>query len=139
MLGIPDNGAVLLANLAGLAFMQRKALEIRLGVMIPEVQFQNPANDLTTANQKYYPMPFSGYVDPRPDSKWSWGFGLSVVGGIGAEYHLQHELFKDEKIAIVGASSPAVERKLFKIVKAGSDMNRKTSFSRYGSCGSLPY
>ncbi len=92
VVAIPDNSAVILSNPAGLAFMQQRAVGIGLGVLIPRVQFRNDANANTTADQKFYPMPFSGYVDPRPGSKWAWGFGLNVVGGMGAEYQLDHDL-----------------------------------------------
>lgn len=96
LLGIADNGAVLLANPAGLAFLQGRAAGIGLGVLIPEVKFQNSANGLTEADQKYYPMPFTAYVDPMKDSKWAWGFGINVVGGMGADYQLNNDLFRDE-------------------------------------------
>ncbi len=96
LIALPDNGAVLLTNPAGLAFLPQRNLGIGLGVLIPKVKFQNSVNSLTSADQKYYPMPFTGYVDPMPGSKWAWGFGLNVVGGMGADYNLYNPLFRDE-------------------------------------------
>jgi long-chain fatty acid transport protein len=63
---------------------------------MPKVKFQNPVNPETSSEQKYYPMPFSGIVDPMHDSKWAWGFGINVVGGMGTDYQLQHDLFRDQ-------------------------------------------
>lgn len=40
-------------------------------------------------------MPFLSIVDPMPESKWSWGFGFNVVGGMGTDYQLNHNLFRD--------------------------------------------
>jgi long-chain fatty acid transport protein len=95
VVAIPDNSSVILANPAGLAFMERRAVGIGLGLLIPKVQFENGLNSNVTAKDKMYPMPFSGYVDPRPGSKWAWGFGLNVVGGMGAEYNLDHDIFRN--------------------------------------------
>lgn len=95
VVAIPDNSSVILANPAGLAFIPRRAVGIGLGLLIPKVQFENDLNSNLTAKDKIYPMPFSGYVDPRPGSSWAWGFGLNVVGGMGAEYELNHDIFRN--------------------------------------------
>lgn len=101
VVAIPDNGSVLLANPAGLAFLPGRGVGLGLGVLIPKVKFENSVNPLTEANQKYYPMPFSGYVDPMHDSKWAWGVGMNVVGGMGADYQLNHDLFRDQEGQLV--------------------------------------
>lgn len=95
VVAIPDNASVILANPAGLSFLGRRSIGLGVGLLIPRVQFSNELNSNTVADQKYYPMPFSGYFDPMPDSRWSWGFGLNVVGGMGADYELNHDLFRD--------------------------------------------
>lgn len=96
VVAIPDNASVLLANPAELAFLQGKVLGLGFGVLIPKVKFQNSSNPLTESDQKYYPMPFSAYIDPMPESRWAWGFGLNVVGGMGTDYHLYNDLFRDQ-------------------------------------------
>lgn len=96
VVAIPDNASVLLANPAELAFLQGKVLGLGFGVLIPKVKFQNSANGLTQADQKMYPMPFSAYIDPMPESKWAWGFGMNVVGGMGTDYQLYNDLFRDQ-------------------------------------------
>ncbi len=96
VVAIPDNGAVLLANPAGLAFLPGRSVGLGFGVLMPKVKFQNAANQVTGADQKYYPMPFSGYVDSMPESRWAWGFGFNVVGGMGTDYMLNHDLFRDQ-------------------------------------------
>lgn len=95
VIGIPDNGSVILANPAGLAFLPQRSVGIGLGVLIPKVQFRNAVNGNTVADDKMYPMPFLGYVDPMPHTHWAWGLGINVVGGMGAEYDLNHDLFRD--------------------------------------------
>ncbi len=97
IVAIPDNSSVILTNPAGLAFLQNRSFGLGIGILIPKVQFMNAVNPNTTADQKYYPMPFSGYVDPREGSSWAWGFGLNVVGGMGAEYNLNHALLDTQK------------------------------------------
>lgn len=97
IIAIPDNNSVILANPAGLAFLPGRSFGLGLGILIPKVQFRNAVNPNTAADQKYYPMPFSGYADPREGSQWAWGFGLNVVGGMGAEYDLNHALLGTKK------------------------------------------
>ncbi len=93
----PDNLSVILTNPAGLAFLDKRSIGLGFGLLIPKVQFRNAVNDNTVADQKYYPMPFSGYADPREGSSWAWGVGLNVVGGMGAEYVLDHALLGEQK------------------------------------------
>ena len=95
VLGIADNGSVLLANPAGLAFLPRRSLGLGLGVLAPSVKFENAVNPLTEANRSYYTMPFLSIVDPVAESNWAWGFGFNVVGGMGTDYQLKHNLFRD--------------------------------------------
>lgn len=101
VMAIPDNGSVLLANPAGLAYLPHRGLGVGLGILAPSVKFENGVNELTEANQSYYPMPFFSYVDPMVGSKWAWGFGFNVVGGMGTDYELKHDLFRDQTGALI--------------------------------------
>ncbi|KAA3658074.1 MAG: hypothetical protein DWQ10_11910 [Calditrichaeota bacterium] len=97
LLAIPDNGAILLANPAGLTQLSGRAVGVGLGILAPTVKFQNTINPVTEADKAYYPMPFLSFIDPMQGSKWAWGFGFNVVGGMGTDYKLNHNLFRDQQ------------------------------------------
>lgn len=89
-----DNPQLMMSNPGGLSFLKRSMLDANFSLMVPALHFQNNINDLN-GNRNYYPLPSLSYVN-RNDSKWTWGVGFFTSGGMGADFNMNHALFRDQ-------------------------------------------
>lgn len=98
-IGIFDHGSLLFTNPAGIAFMPASVLEADFSLMIPTLRFNN---DLNAAKGKtnYFPLGNVAYVEPG-DGSFSWGAGVFTQGGMGADFMLNHNLFRDQNGAFI--------------------------------------
>ena len=102
-----DNVGLMMSNPAGISFMHDKTFDINAIIMLPSPSFTNykknadgtPTSTVLNDNVSGYKDPFvlpsAGYVHKFKDSKFTLGLGFFTVGGMGAEFDLNHELFKD--------------------------------------------
>ena len=93
--GIFDSPALMMTNPAGITFLTAPVLDGNFSLMIPGVHFTNTLND-RDGETNYFPIAALGYVNPLRDSDWSWGIGVFTQGGMGADFSLDHDLFRDQ-------------------------------------------
>lgn len=88
---------LMMSNPAGLAFAEESSLGINLSLMQSKTHFMNSLNDLD-GKTNYSPMPDLGYIhkSSRADSKLTWGIGLFTQGGMGADFKLKNELYRNQ-------------------------------------------
>lgn len=89
-----DNSALMMTNPAGIAFLNHRSLDGNFSLMIPDLHFTNSIND-REGETNYFPIVALGYVDPMKETPWSWGIGVFTQGGMGADFTLNHDLFRD--------------------------------------------
>lgn len=94
-IGFFDSNVLMLTNPAGISFLEESQLDFNFSLMIPTLHFTNGVNDLDGENN-FYPLPSISYVQKNA-SKLTWGFGVFTVGGMGAEFNLNHPLFTDKQ------------------------------------------
>ncbi len=93
-IGVFDNGALLFTNPAGISFMSNSVLEGDFSLMIPTLRFDNAINS-SKGKTNYFPLGNLSYVSPG-EGMFSWGAGAFTQGGMGADFMLNHNLFRDQ-------------------------------------------
>lgn len=94
-IGMFDSPSLMMTNPAGIAFMEGAGVGVNFGALMPIVKFKNNLND-KTGDANTYPTGGIGYVSDRgPMKNLSWGVGLFTLGGMGADFKLNHALYKD--------------------------------------------
>jgi long-chain fatty acid transport protein len=103
-IGVFDNPGLMMSNPAGLSFLNEQVFDINAIVMLPAPTFKNykknangtptttVLNDATGYKDPFV-LPSAAYVHKFKDSKFTLGLGFFTVGGMGAEFDLNHELF----------------------------------------------
>ena len=103
-IGVFDNPGLMMSNPAGLSFLNEQVFDINAIIMLPAPTFKNykknadgtvSTNILNDASGYKDPfvLPSAAYVHKFKDSKFTLGLGFFTVGGMGAEFDLNHELF----------------------------------------------
>jgi long-subunit fatty acid transport protein len=70
-------------------------VDVNLSLMFPTTHFKNSLNDVD-GDKNTFVMPDLAYVNKYKDSKFTWGAGLFTAGGMGADFSLKHELFRNQ-------------------------------------------
>lgn len=105
-IGFFDNPGLMMSNPAGLSFLTEQVFDINAIIMLPSPTFKNykknangtPTTTVLNDASGYkdpFVLPSAAYVHKFKDSKFTLGLGFFTVGGMGAEFDLNHELFKD--------------------------------------------
>ena len=113
-MGLFDTPVSLMTNPAGICFMNSSALELNLSLMVPSVSFQNSLND-ATGKTNYFPLPDLGYVNKSEESPFAWGIGIFTQGGMGADFTLDNNLYRDQN----GAFVPQEYHSKFSVMQGG--------------------
>jgi len=92
--GFFDNPSLLMNNPGGISFLPSTQLDINFSMMVPKVTFKNQYND-AEGKQNYFPLPSVWFVKKKPGSKFTYGIGLFTQGGMGADFELNHALYKN--------------------------------------------
>ena len=92
--GIFDSPALMMTNPAGIAFLDAPSIDGNFSLMVPGLHFTNTLND-QEGKTNYFPIAALAYVNPEKGSDWSWGVGAFTQGGMGADFSLDHNLFRD--------------------------------------------
>jgi long-chain fatty acid transport protein len=106
-IGFFDNVGLMMSNPAGISFLNEQVFDINAIIMLPSPSFLNykkNANGTLSSTvlngadgyKDPFVLPSAGYVHKFKDSKFTLGLGFFTVGGMGAEFDLNHELFKDD-------------------------------------------
>ena len=89
-----DNPSLMMNNPAGIAFMKSSQLDVSLSLMAPNVYFKNTIND-TKGKNNIFPLGCISYVNQK-NKKLTYGIGIFTQGGMGADFTLNHALYKDQ-------------------------------------------
>lgn len=126
--GFFDNTSLLMTNPAGISFLKENMLEADFSMMMPKLKFTNTINT-AEGNSNTYPLPSLGVTYTPKKSKLTIGLGFFTNGGMGSDFKLNHQLFKDQagnyvqqeyysKFAVM-QGGPSVSYKLSKNFSAG--------------------
>jgi long-chain fatty acid transport protein len=91
--GFFDNPSLIMNNPAGLSFVKNSQLDLSISLMAPQLHFKNDLNDKAGKNN-IFPLGCLSYMK-KPNGKLTYAFGLFTQGGMGADFNLQHYLYKD--------------------------------------------
>lgn len=94
-IGLFDSPYLMMTNPAGISFLNSTVLDVDFSMMLPALKFSNTIND-AEGTKNYYPLPSAAFVHKLPKSNLTWGFGVFTQGGMGADFLLNHSLFKDQ-------------------------------------------
>ena len=99
-IGVFDSYGLMMTNPAGLSFLDKSSLNVDFSMMAPKVHFKNTLNDVD-GDKNLFPLPSIGYINKsgNKNSKWTWGIGLFTQGGMGADFSLKNELYRDQTYA----------------------------------------
>lgn len=92
--GFFDNPSLIMNNPAGLSFVKSSQIDLSISVMAPSVYFKNDINN-NTGKKNLFPLGCLSYVG-NPSKKLTYGFGIFTQGGMGADFDLNHEMYKDQ-------------------------------------------
>jgi len=92
--GFFDNPSLMMNNPAGLSFLKSSQIDVSLSMMAPEVYFQNKIN-ICYGKDNLFPLGCISYTH-KGSNKFTYGIGIFTQGGMGADFNLKHELYKDQ-------------------------------------------
>jgi long-chain fatty acid transport protein len=92
--GFFDNPSLMMNNPAGLSFLKSSQADLSFSLMAPKVYFQNRIN-ITYGKDNLFPLGCLSYAH-KTSKKLSYGVGVFTQGGMGADFTLNHELYKDQ-------------------------------------------
>lgn len=137
-IGVFDSYELMMTNPAGLSFLEKSSVNVNFSLMSPKVHFQNTLND-ADGDKNLFPLPAAGYVhkSANKDSKFTWGIGLFTQGGMGADFYLRNELYRDQTFAlntdnstyypVKGAYNAQIYHSKFAVMQAGPSFAYKFS------------
>lgn len=124
-IGFFDSPSLILSNPAGLTFIKESQINANAIFMVPPPSFKNYTNNngvtsTTVLNDKdgegtLYALPSISYIRKFKDSKFTIAAGAFLTGGMGTDYELNHQLYKDAS----GNYLPQVYRSRFSIIESG--------------------
>jgi long-chain fatty acid transport protein len=85
----------MMTNPSGISFIKDNMLEVDFSLMAPSLKFTNTINT-ADGKKNYYPLPSAGIIYRPKKSNITYGFGLFTQGGMGSDFLLNHQLFKDQ-------------------------------------------
>lgn len=91
--GTFDNPSLIINNPAGLSFLSSAQLDASFALLAPSTHFQNGINN-TDGKKNIFPLFSLGYA-AKPGKKFIYGLGIYTQGGLGADFTLNHYLYKD--------------------------------------------
>jgi long-chain fatty acid transport protein len=114
-IGVFDSPSLMMSNPAGIAFFDKASLGINIAALMPVTHFQNTLND-KEGEHNTFPLGGIGYIaKPLLQNRLSWGVGVFTLGGMGADYDLNHALFRDAS----GSYIPQKYHSKFALLQAG--------------------
>jgi len=91
--GFFDNPSLMMNNPAGISFLKSNQLDLSISLMAPTVHFKNSLNN-SNGKTNIFPLGCISYAHISP-GKITYAVGLFTQGGMGADFNLNHALFKD--------------------------------------------
>jgi long-subunit fatty acid transport protein len=87
----PTDPAAMLFNPAGLVALGRRSLSVNGAAFLPSLTYRNAVNTTTAGKDNVFPLPAVFFAD-RSRGRWAFGAGAQTLGGMGADYMLNHAL-----------------------------------------------
>jgi long-chain fatty acid transport protein len=132
--GVFDAGALMMTNPAGLSFMQKRGLDLSFSVMAPKTHFTNAINN-AGGKRNLFPLAAISYVG-KQKKQFTYAVGVFTQGGMGADFNLNHELYKDQS----GNFIPQPYHSKFAVMHAGAAASWKiTDVISIGVTGTAVY
>ena len=94
-IGTFDSPELMMTNPAGISFLNNSMIDADISLMFPSVHFKNTLND-KDGDKNTFPLPAASYVNKYKESNFSWGLGFFTAGGMGADYSLEHALYRNQ-------------------------------------------
>lgn len=92
-IGVFDSPTLMVTNPAGLVFLKHEMIDLTFGLMVPGLSYRNDIN-AADGETHAYPLPGLSYV-AKIGNDLAWGVGAFTQGGMGADFTLNHPLFRD--------------------------------------------
>ena len=129
-----DNTSLMMNNPAGIAFMKSSQMDLSMSFMTPSVYFKNDINNAKGKNN-LFPLGCISYVNQR-EKKMTYGVGIFTQGGMGADFSLNHYMYKDQ----TGNYVPQPYHSKFAVMQGGLTAAYKLSSKlSIGVTGTLVY
>lgn len=91
--GFFDNPSLMMNNPAGLSFLKSSQLDLSISAMAPRLRFKNSINN-TSGKDNIFPLGCLSYIKVA-SPRITYGFGIFTQGGMGADFNLNHTLYRD--------------------------------------------
>lgn len=92
--GFFDDPSLMMNNPAGLSFLKSRQMDISISLMAPTLHFKNSINN-ADGQKNIFPLGCISYVN-APGKKITYAVGIFTQGGMGADFKLNHALFRDQ-------------------------------------------
>jgi long-chain fatty acid transport protein len=117
--GFFDNPSLMMNNPAGLSFLRSDQFDVSFSGMLPSVHFKNGLNNSDGKNN-FFPLGCISYGF-HPSPRVAYAFGVFTQGGMGADFNLNHGLFRDQSANFV----PQIYHSKFAVMQAGASVAYK--------------
>ena len=94
-IGIFNSTTLMMTNPAGISFLNGSSMDVGMSLMIPGMKFTNTINNDVQGGTNYFPLPDIAFVHHQDDNDLTWGVGAFTQGGMGADFTLNHNLFRN--------------------------------------------
>jgi long-chain fatty acid transport protein len=132
--GFFDNPSLMMNNPAGLSFLKSGEIDLSISLMAPAVHFKNSINN-TDGKDNIFPMGCLSYAH-TPFRNLTYAAGIFTQGGMGADFNLNHDLFKDQS----GNYVQQTYHSKFAVMQAGASFAyRLTNQLSIGATANLVY
>ena len=111
--GFFDNPTLMMNNPAGLSFLKSSQFDISFSLMAPKVYFKNDINN-ARGTDNLFPLGSIGFAK-KLNPKFTYALGVFTQGGMGADFNLNHALYKDASANYV----PQVYHSKFAVMQGG--------------------
>ena len=103
--GYFDGTELMMTNPGGISFLNNSVVNADFSMMAPNLKFQNSLNT-ADGDKNYFPLPNAGFVNKyKKENKWTWGIGFFTQGGMGSDFSLKNELYRNQSYGYNAADS----------------------------------
>ena len=132
--GYFDNPSLMMNNPAGLSFLKTRELDVSISFMAPTVHFKNAINN-TNGENNIFPLGCLSYTH-TPFRRLTYAAGIFTQGGMGADFSLNHTLFRDQS----GNYVQQTYHSKFAVMQAGGSLAYKlTKHLSIGATANIVY
>src|SRR6266536_2178820 len=132
--GFFDNPSLMMNNPAGLSFLKSGEIDLSISLMVPTVHFKNSINN-SDGKSNIFQLGCLSYAH-TPFKRLTYAVGIFTQGGMGADFNLNHDLFRDQS----GNYVQQMYHSKFAVMQAGGSVSYKlTNRLSIGATANLVY